>query len=236
MLLNRGVIRVGLPHARQRRVRPGRRRRSLLVRERERAVAVPPPAADHQPLVPVGGHVGRPRDRRRRDHGAEPGAPGQRRDPRPRAGGGGADRRAAELDRRLRDRALHRADHRQRRRQPLGLAGATGGPTFLSTAGRSSSASTIRWAATRRARRSPAPRSRSTTAGPTSAGSNAPAQKRASIARGQDIFNNHPIRIAGVARAQRQARHRHASTAPAPPATTRPTSATTRWRCRSTSA
>ena len=61
---------------------------------------------------------------------------------------------------------------------------------------------------------------------------------RLSMLRGQTLFNTKPIQITGVAGLNDSPTfgRRPYSPAPAPPVTTRPTSATTRSRCRSTSA
>ena len=84
-------------------------------------------------------------------------------------------------------------------------------------------------------RRSPAPRSRSTTAGPTSP---APARRRRRRRRSRAArTSSTTTRSASPASAgSTTSWASRRSTAPAPPATTRPTSAITRWRCRSTSA
>ena len=101
----------------QRRVRPRRGRRPLPQRHHRRPVAVPPPAADHQPQVRQHDHVGRPRERPGPDHRAGPRDPGQRRphDPRP---GQVADPGPARLDRQLRDRAGLSTDLRPYGRRP----------------------------------------------------------------------------------------------------------------------
>ena len=233
MLLNRGVIRVGLPI-------PANAEFDLVAVDDPYGYASAKELSLFRRPLPTTNlsflsarHVGRARDRRRRDHGAEPGASGQRRDPRPRAGVGAADRRAAELDRRVRDRALHRADQRQRRRQPVGVAGdrRPGVPVEAGvlhrhqrSAGRQPAGHRVhqrrvlalqrldelrrqRHGVAARRRRSRAARTSSTT---TRSASRASAGSTTSWASPR-------------------------STAPARPATTRPTSATTRCRCRSTS-
>ena len=120
LLLNRGVIRVGLPIPANAEFDLVHGRRSVPLRERRRALPVPSAAAVDEPQVPGDGHVGRPRDRRGRADRRRSGDPVQRRDPRARPGRGRSDGGAAPGDRRLRDRAVHGADHRHARREPDG--------------------------------------------------------------------------------------------------------------------
>ena len=136
MLLDKGVIRIGLAVPADGRVRARRRRRSVPLREREGAVPVPAPARLDQPALPEHGDVGRPRDAARRfaavpvqhadvlrDDAGRSRRPGELGHARPRAGHGAAHRCAAPGDRRLRDGPVHgaaarrpgRTAHRRRR-------------------------------------------------------------------------------------------------------------------------
>ena len=68
MLLRQGAVPGRPAGSGRRRVRAGESRRSLPLRQHQRAVAVPPPPRDDQPALPQHGDVGRPRDLSRGRH------------------------------------------------------------------------------------------------------------------------------------------------------------------------
>ena len=242
----KGLIRVGLPIPAERGVRAGRGRRPVRLRQRRRAVAVPPAAADDQPQLPQHGDVGRPRD-------ASPSAdptcarctsisPTRRTArPRPRPGPRRSTHGAARGDRRLRDGAVHRPDRRQRRRRACSTRPARRAardalvdqPFYIGI-----NDAARRLTVTRRRAFNPHARSRSTTPGrrydagqPIGSSTGRAAPSRAA----RRCSTRKPITITGV-RASTTTSASRSSRAPARPATTRRTPATTRCRRRSTSA
>ena len=133
MLLDKGLIRVGIGIP-QNAEFDLVRRRSVRLRECNRAVALQARAASDQSPVPKHHHVGRARDLRGsgfprlhpgddallRIPTLQPRRSVEQRDERACAGQRAADHRAAQRDRRVRDRVAYRTDLRRRRRHPDG--------------------------------------------------------------------------------------------------------------------
>ena len=241
-------------------VRARRRRRPVRLRERDRALALSPSARQHQPALPQHGHVGRPRDAARRDveplhlqhddllraarrrsHDA-----GERRGPDARQGTVPltAAQREAIVDFELglvtaqSPRRQGRPAHRPRRaRRPGEPAGRDLVLRHQRHAGRrlqdprellAGGDDALQGLAVVHRGRAPATTRRTATA--------ASPSRAAAIARGEALFNSKPIAHHRRQGTQRRPQHRRHPAAPARPATTRPTPATTRCRCRSTSA